>query len=157
MVRPRGTIEVECQNSECAFYLKKEGKNIIKSGKYKSTGHQRYYCYHCKTYFMETKGTPLYRKHLSESEIINICKHLIEKNGIRSISRITGHHIGTICRLTSELAAHAEKANNYLLKDVGLSEFEVDEIWTFIKKNKRKLSKKAEHNLMMVMHGFTHA
>ena len=41
---------------------------------------------------METKGTPLYRKQLSESEITDICKHLVEKNGIRSIERITGHH-----------------------------------------------------------------
>ena len=39
--------------------LKEEGKDIIKRGKYK-TGHQRYYCHHCNTFFMETKGTPLY-------------------------------------------------------------------------------------------------
>ncbi|PXF61891.1 MAG: hypothetical protein C4B59_01285 [Candidatus Methanogaster sp.] len=53
---------------------------------------------------METKGTPLYQKHLSESEIINICKHLIEKNGIRSIERITGHHRDTIGRLLEDMA-----------------------------------------------------
>ena len=39
---------------------------------------------------METKGTPLYRKQLPESEIVNICKHLIEKNGIQGIEGITG-------------------------------------------------------------------
>ena len=67
----------------CTYYLKEEGKDIIKRGKY-STGHQRYYCHHCKTFFMETKGTPLYHKHLSKPEIINICKHLVEKNRITS-------------------------------------------------------------------------
>ena len=59
-------------------YLKEKGKDIIKSGKY-STGHQRYYCKHCGTYFMETKGTPLYRRRLSEEEITQICKLLVEK------------------------------------------------------------------------------
>ncbi|MDR1992153.1 MAG: hypothetical protein LBQ98_01425 [Nitrososphaerota archaeon] len=51
---------------------------------------------HCHTYFMETKGTPLYRKHLTEQQITTICKHLVEKNGIRSIERLTGHHRDTI-------------------------------------------------------------
>ncbi|MGP8323353.1 MAG: hypothetical protein ACT6FG_05115 [Methanosarcinaceae archaeon] len=56
---------------------------------------------------METKGTPLYRKQLLESEIINICKHLVEKNGIRSIEQITGHHRDTIGRLLEDMAEHA--------------------------------------------------
>lgn len=42
MVRPRGEIKVICQNEKCTYYLKEEGKDIIKRGKY-STGHQRYY------------------------------------------------------------------------------------------------------------------
>ncbi len=95
MTRPRSQVDAVCQNPRCRFYLKEEGKDIIKSGKY-ATGHQRYYCHHCDTYFMETKGTPLYRKHLSEEEIINVCKHLVEKNGVRSIERLTGHHRDTI-------------------------------------------------------------
>src|SRR5574341_1752683 len=33
---------VVCQNEKCRFYLKEEGKDIIKRGKYR-TGHQRYF------------------------------------------------------------------------------------------------------------------
>ena len=93
---------------------------------------------------METKGTPLYRKHLSKSEIINICKHLVEKNGIRSIERITGHHRDTISHLLEDLALHAEMVNSILLQEVKLEQFEVDEMWTFINKNTRELSKEAK-------------
>jgi hypothetical protein len=92
MARPRGLIEVVCQNPDCDYFQKEDGKDIIKRGPDAKTGHQRYYCYHCRKFFMETKGTPLFNKKLSESEIINICKHFVEKNGIRSIERITGHH-----------------------------------------------------------------
>ncbi len=128
-----------CQNPRCRYYRREKGKDIIKSGKYKSTGHQRYYCKHCKTYFMGTKGTPLYRKQLSEDEIINIYKHLVEKNGIRSIERITGHHRDTIGRLLEDMVEHAERMNEYLIKNLGLTSFECDELWGFVKKKQKKV------------------
>jgi len=156
MARPRGVIEVVCQNPLCRYYLKQKGKDIIKSGKY-SSGHQRYYCHRCQTYFMETKGTPLYRKHLSESEIINICKHLVEKNGIRSIERITGHHRDTIGRLLEDMAEHAEEMNNYLIKNLNLTPLECDELWTMVKKNRKRLSTAAQIGLKKVMPGSTTA
>ena len=145
MARPRGEINVVCQNEKCRLYLKEEGKDIIKRGKY-CTGHQRYYCHYCKKLFMETKGTLLYHKHLSKSEIINICKHLVEKKGIRSIERITGHHRDTISQLLEDLALHAEMVNSILLQEVKLEQFEVDEMWTFIKKNKKKVESGSQNS-----------
>jgi hypothetical protein len=106
---------------------------------------------------MATKGTPLYRKQLSESEIIDICKHLVEKNGIRSIERITGHHRDTIGRLLEDMAEHAEVMNAYLIKNLGLTPFECDELWSFVKKNKKTLSPAAQIGLKKVMHISTHA
>ncbi|PXF61105.1 MAG: hypothetical protein C4B59_05975 [Candidatus Methanogaster sp.] len=103
---------------------------------------------------METKGTPLYQKHLSESEIINICKHLIEKNGIRSIERITGHHRDTIGRLLEDMAEHAAEMNEYLIKTLGLTPLECDEIWSNVCKNKKILSPAAQTGLAKVMHGY---
>ena len=87
---------------------------------------------------METKGTLLYQKHLTKPEIINICKHLVEKNGIGSIERITGHHRDTIGNLIEDLVLHAELVNSILLQDIDLEQFEVDEMWTFIKKTKER-------------------
>lgn len=154
MSRPRGDIKAVCQNPKCRYYHKETGKDIIKSGKYR-TGHQRYYCHHCHTYFMETKGTPLFRKHLSESEIITICKHLVEKNGIRSIERITGHHRDTIGRLLEDMAEHAEQMNKYLIHNLALTPFECDELWSIVKKNRKKLSLTAQLGLKKVTRGST--
>jgi transposase-like protein len=141
MVRPRSKIDITCQNPKCRFYLKKDGKDILKRGK-NNAGHQRYYCNHCHKWFLETSNTPLYHKHLSKKEIIQICKHLVEKNGIRSIERITGHHRDTISRLLDDLAVHASFVNDILLNEIEVGQFEVDEMWSFIKKNRRGLSKK---------------
>jgi len=62
----------------------------------------------------------------------------VEKNdGIRSIERITGHHRDTIIgRLLEDLAEHAEQMNDYLIKNLGLTPLECDELWSFVKKTK---------------------
>jgi len=148
--KPKNQNDVVCQNPKCTHHLKKQDKHIVKQGKYHTTGHQRYQCLHCKTYFMETKGTPLYRKHLTEQQIVNICKHLVEKNGIRSIERLTGHHRDTIGTLLEDLAEHATEVSEYLMQNIGLSQFECDELWTFIKKKRKHLSEKAKLSLKAV-------
>ncbi len=154
MARPRSKIDITCQNPECKYFFVESGKDIIKRGKNRA-GHQQYYCNHCRRWFVETANTPLYHKHLSKSEIINICKHLVEKNGIRSIERITGHHRDTIGNLIEDLALHAELVNSILLHDVKLGQFEVDEMWTFVKKNKKKLSPEALIQISKVIPGYS--
>ena len=156
MARPRGQIRVVCQNLSCELYQTEKGKDIIKRAK-NSAGHQRYFCLHCKKYFVETKGTPLYKKKLSFRQIKRICTLLVEKNGIRSIERITKHHRDTIGNLLNDLAEHAEKLTKYLVHDLGLRAYEVDELWTTVKKNKKNLSARAMNGLNKVKLGRTHA
>jgi len=156
MARPRGDIQITCQNQNCAYYMKEKEKAIIKKGRNRM-GHQQYFCFHCGKYFVETKNTPLFHKHLSEDDIINICKHLVEKNGIRSIERITGHHRDTIGRLLEDLGEHASKVNELLIRNLQWGPMELDKMWTFIKKKKRKLSARARVAIRLAMRGFTPA
>jgi len=156
MARPRSQIRVVCQNQKCDYFRKEKGKEIIKRAK-NSAGHQRYYCLHCKKYFVETKGTPLYNKKLSELEIKKICAELVEKKGIRAIERTTKHHRDTIGRLLDDLATHAKMMTDYLVHDLNLNAYEVDEFWTFIKKTKRKLTTQAASGLSKVNSGATPA
>ena len=146
MARPKSYSPVNCQNYRCKYYLKEKEKNIIKRGK-NHADHQIYKCLHCNHTFSETKSTPLYRKHLSEQEITKICKLLVERNAIRSIERITGHHRDTIGTLLEDLSEHAEKVNQTLLHNLSLSQYEMDEFWTTIKKNRKKLSITAQLQL----------
>jgi transposase-like protein len=149
MARPRSFSPASCQNYRCKYYLKDKEKNIIKRGK-NHADHQIYKCLHCGKTFSETKLTPLYRKHLSELEITRICKLLVERNGTRSIERITGHHRDTIGTLLEDLAEHAEKVNQTLLHNLALSQYEMDEFWTTTKKNRKKLSITAQLQLRKV-------
>jgi len=153
MARPRGEINVVCPNKTCTHYRKETGKDIIKRGK-NCAGTQMYYCLHCKKYFVETSDTPLYRKRLSMQQIEVICKLLVEKNGIRAISRITGHNKNTVSDWLEDIAEHAVQVQNFLIHDLGLSAYECDELWTSVKKTKRKLSVQALNGLDRVKYGY---
>jgi transposase-like protein len=146
MARPRGKIKAVCQNKNCSHYLKEKGKNIVKRGR-NTAKHQRYFCLNCNQYFVETKGTPLYQKKLSERKIKQICKELVEKKGIRAVERTLGVHRDTICKLLDDVANHALSMTNHMVHNLGLSTYEADEILTIIKKNKKNLTKKQIYSL----------
>lgn len=141
MSRPKGKIKVVCQNKECGFYRRETGKDIVKRG-HNTAKHQRYYCNHCNKYLVETKGTPLYQRKISERKIRAICKELVEKKGVRAISRTHNINKNTVCSLINDLAKHALQMSQYLVHDLNLETYEVDEILTMVKKNKKNLSRK---------------
>lgn len=146
MARPRSKIKTVCQNSICSYFQKEKDKNIIKRG-FNTAGHQRYFCFNCNQYSVETKGTPLYQKKLSEKKIKAICKDLVEKRGIRAVERAQHVHRDTVSSLLHAVALHAKEMTNHLVHDLGLSTYEVDEILTFIKKNLKNLSPKTINSL----------
>ncbi|MBS3135614.1 IS1 family transposase [Candidatus Woesearchaeota archaeon] len=146
MARPKTHNKAVCQNPECSFFRKENGKDITKQGK-NYAGHQRFLCKHCSVVFVETKGTPLYQKKLSERKIKAICKELVEKKGIRAVERTLNVHRDTVGNLLKDLAEHALSMTNYMVHDLKLSAYEVDELWTFVKKNKKNLSETTMNSL----------
>ncbi len=146
MARPKTNNKAVCQNPVCSFFRKETGKDVTKQGR-NYAGHQRFLCKHCNVVFVETKGTPLYQKKLSERKIKEVCKELVEKKGVRAISRTTNVNKNTICNLLSDLADHALSMTTYLVHDLKLETYEVDEILNVVKKNKKNLSQKQIRSL----------
>ncbi len=156
LARPRSRIEEVCPNSKCVYYQHKKGKDIVRRG-FNKRGTQRYYCNHCQHYFVQTSGTPLYRKRLKPQKIDQLCRALVEKNGIRSTARLTGLNPITVMRWHDNLGAHAQQVNAYLTHDLNLSEYEVDEFWTTIKKNRNTTAQKTILQKARVKRGATPA
>jgi transposase-like protein len=152
MARPKSKNRAVCQNENCPYFRKEKGKDITKQGK-NYAKHQRFLCKHCKVVFVETKGTPLYNRKLSERKIKALCKELVEIKGIRAVERTLHIHRDTIGSYLSAFAEHAKEISGYLTKDLGLSSYELDEFWTFVKKNKKNLSQTARRNLLQVTSG----
>ncbi len=124
-----------CLNDKCPDYKKKNTGHITRKG-FNNKGNQMYKCKTCGMRFPETKGTVFYRRHLTEEQVILICKLLVEKNGIRAIERIMEIHRDTISSLINDLANHSREVTDFLITNIGLSQIEVDEMWSFVKKRK---------------------
>ena len=127
MSRPRTPNNAVCPNPDCEYHLLVEGKDIRKQGK-NSAGHQRFQCMHCKAFFVETANTPMYRRHISEEELILIGKLLVEKVGNRAMSRITGLTPVTISRVIDAITLHATGFNALMAGKVVLVPFPFDNL-----------------------------
>ena len=140
-----------CQNKSCKTYGKKGLGNLISNG-HDRNGARKLFCKECEKSFNETKGTPFYQKHLTKKEIIRISKQFVEKSSLRGVARATGHHLDTIRNLAEDVAEHCFEVTGFLIKDVKLGTHEIDEFWSFVKKNKKMLSKDTLATMNQVMH-----
>jgi hypothetical protein len=138
-MKKRRKLDVSCQNQECSLFGMKGMRNVVKRG-FKRNGTRNYTCTACGKCFVRTAGTIFYRSRIRRKEAKQIANLLVEKNGIRSIGRTMERNRNTIMYFTDKLAGKCKEANDFMLHDVKLGRVEVDEIWTFIKKNKRKLT-----------------
>jgi transposase-like protein len=139
MPKKRRKLDVFCQNQNCKCYNKKGLKNIVRNGR-RANGTQNYLCRECNVAFVRTKGTMFYNKQLNKNEVIEICKHIVETMSFRGIGRVTKHSKDTINSYVQLIAMHCEKVNDFLIKDIKLGTHEIDEFWSYVKKNKKTLS-----------------
>lgn len=156
MARPRKNHKVVCQNDKCKFFRIQTGKDIISKG-INRAGHRQYKCLHCNTYFTDTKGTPLYNLKTSEKKIKIICNEFMEGNGIRSIERKVHVHRDTVCNILDTLGRHANSLTNYLVHDLKLSTYEVDELFSTIQKKRKGLNQSEINSLVQARKSLQHA
>lgn len=150
MSRKPVKLDVACPNKQCSCFNKAGAYNVIRHGT-RPNGTQNYRCTSCGRQFVRTIGTIFYRKKLPKKEVMNICKQFVEKSSFRGVARATGHHLDTVRNLASDAAQHCEAATDFLLHDVRLGVYEIDEFWNFVKKNKKMLPKHFSRTLNRAM------
>jgi transposase-like protein len=125
-----------CSNPACHDYGKMGVGNIVKYG-HDRNGRQRFKCKTCDSVFVETKNTIFYNRKLPKDRIISICKLLAEKNEVETIKRMTRIHKNTITSIIDDLEIHSREMTDFLIKNVGLTELQVKEMWSFVEKQKK--------------------
>ena len=133
----RKCLNEPCPNSECARYQK--SKDVVKRGRNRAR-HQQFLCRSCGHWFVETHGTPLYYKNLSQDAVVRICRLLSEGYSIRSIEGATGHHRDTVGRLVRDLALQPEWTTNMLRKKHDWSWNRIASFWEQVLVSKKTLS-----------------
>jgi transposase-like protein len=154
MPKKRRVLDVFCQNEQCSYFNKKGLKNIVRNGK-RANGTQYYKCTECGVSFVRTKGTILYHKKLRKKDLVELCKHFVETNSFRGVARTTGFNKNTVCSYAGLIAQHCEQVNDVLLQDIKLGVHEIDEFWSYVKKNKKMLPRNFSQTLKKAMRTLT--
>ena len=123
-----------CPNPDCPDYGKKGLGNISTSTTFGKQQIQLLRCRTCNKRFSERHSTVFSGLHLDEKTIMEILVCLAEGLSIRSCARVKGVNKDTVQRVLERARQHCLKMLNELLQDLHLSECQMDELWSFIKK-----------------------
>jgi transposase-like protein len=129
--------EYWCYNEECEDYGIKGLGNIVLKQRYGKDNHALLRCRTCGHCFAETRGTMFFGLNTSTKEVLDTLAMLPEKGSIRGVARASGHDKNTICDWIKKAAAQCRQVTEYFLKNLHMSQVQVDEFWSFCKKNKK--------------------
>jgi len=123
-----------CPNPDCNDYGKKGLGNITTSTTFGKQQIQLLRCKTCNQRFSERHTTVFAGLRLDEKTVTEILLGLAEGLSIRACARVKGVNKDTVQRVLERARHHCIKALNQLLKDLQLTECQMDELWSFIKK-----------------------
>lgn len=97
-------------------------------------GRQRWRCAGCRRTFGPTTGTAMYRLKTPPAEVAQALRVVLRRGSLLAAEDVTGHKYETVGRWLRQAAAHAEALTTALVTDLHLTEVEVDEFWSFVKR-----------------------
>lgn len=127
-----------CPNEKCSDYGVAGKGNIHITQRYGKKKKKKYLrCRTCGKRFSETRNTPFFYLHTDKDTVEKVAKALAEGNSIRATGRILDLDKDTVCRILERVALHCDKVSGYLVKELHLTEVQLDELWSFVKKKRR--------------------
>ena len=123
-----------CSNPDCKDYGKKGLGNITTSTTFGKQHIQLLRCRTCNKRFSERHHTVFSGLRLDEKTVTEILLGLAEGLSIRACARVKGVNKDTVQRVLERARHHCIKVLTELLKDLHLTECQLDELWAFIKK-----------------------
>lgn len=123
-------------NPLCPDYGKKGLNNLFVKDRYGKQNRILLKCKTCNHSFSETRGTIFYGLDTPQDEVLRTLAMIPEKGSIRGTARATNHDKNTICRWLALAAKHCREVTEYFLKNLHLTQVQVDEIWSYVKKRR---------------------
>jgi IS1 family transposase len=109
------------------------GLGNIRANGYPSGGRWRQLqCRSCKTYFLETQGTPLHGKRVPPEVLVWVVGALAEGLGIRAVARVFAVDPNTVLHWLTEVADQAAAFSRYFLHDVHVTQVQLDELFALL-------------------------
>lgn len=126
-----------CPNEQCKDYGLRGHGNIGVRAKYgKDKNRDLLYCRTCGKRFAASRASALFGLHLPAETIRQIIHHAAEGVGVRATARLLGMDKDTVNRVILRAGEHCARVLSGLLTSLQLTEAQLDELWTFVKKRK---------------------
>jgi transposase-like protein len=132
-----------CPNEQCKEYGLRGRDSIAIRGKYgKDKSRKLLYCSTCGKRFAATRANALFGMHLPAETIRQVIHHAAEGVGVRATARLLGLDKDTVNRVILRAGEHCARVLSSLLTSLEMTEAQLDELWTFVKKRKVLTAKK---------------
>lgn len=125
-----------CANRACPDFGKSGTDNI----KVYSHKERRYYCLSCGKTFSESRASVFYHLRTHRQDLLEAISMLAERNSVRGIARVKGVKPDTVLHWLEIAGKQAVTVSNQLLHNLPLSQAQIDELWTFVKKSPATLA-----------------
>ncbi len=104
--------------------------HVVRNGS--KDGRPRWVCRQCRRSFGPTYGTPMYRLRTPPAEVGRTLLIVMRRGSLSAAEEISGHKYETIGRWLRAAAQHAQAITEVLVRDLHLTEVEVDAFWSFV-------------------------
>jgi IS1 family transposase/transposase-like protein len=136
--RPRqvDTSAQFCPQLPCAYYGWVGRGNIRANGRPSGGRWRQFQCLSCKTYFLETHGTPLHGKRVAPEVLVWAVGAVTEGLGIRAVARVFAVDPNTVLHWLTEVADQAAAFSQYCLHDLRVPQVQLDELFALLSAGK---------------------
>ena len=102
-------------------------------------------CRACSTTFAETRDTVFFDLRTAEEKVMMALKMLLVRVDLAGISFVLGVTEETVLAWLARAAQHAEAINAHVLRDLPVTQVQLDEMWNFIaRKHARETNETGE-------------
>ncbi len=127
-----------CPNQACSLYGKKGKGNIILNGTYKRKAgltSKRFICKECGKSFCSRSNTLFYDLRSPEDKVLIALKLLVKGMPLRGVAEVLKVKLDTVRHWLAVAAQDNENINIILKKEMKVSQFHLDALWSFVESN----------------------
>jgi len=123
-----------CPNTQCAQYNLMNKGNVSAIATYRTQSGKRrlFRCRTCSTTFAETRNTVFFDLRTAEEKVMMALKMLLVRVDLAGISFVLGVTEEAVLAWLARAAQHAEAINAHVLRNLPVTQVQLDEMWNFI-------------------------
>src|SRR5512135_3069922 len=119
-----------CDNTTCPDYGK-VGAGNLKAFSYVE---RRYYCATCRRTFSADQHTFFETIRSPRATVLEALALLSVRNSVRAVARLTHHCPNRVLHWLALAGQHGAAVSAAIIRDLPLTQVQIDELWTFVKK-----------------------